>query len=34
MITLNSGLDIFYNSYLDVRNNVTFSSVGDSSLFL
>ena len=32
-VTLNSGLDIFYNSYLDVRNNVTFSSAGDSLTF-
>ena len=32
-VTLNNGLDIFYNSYLDVRNNVTFSSVGDSLTF-
>ena len=32
-ITLNNGLDIFYNSYLDVRNNVTFSLVDDSLTF-
>ena len=32
-VTLNNGLDIFYNSYLDVRNNVTFSSVDDSLTF-
>ena len=32
-VTLNNGLDIFYNSYLDVRNNVTLSSVDDSLTF-
>ena len=32
-VTLNKGIDIFYNSYLDVRNNLTFSSLDDSLTF-
>ena len=32
-VTLNNGIDIFYNSYLDVRNNLTFSSLDDSLTF-
>ena len=32
-VTLNNGIDIFYNSYLDVRNNLTYSLVDDSLTF-